>query len=222
MNDSLDLAALKDAWRALDAKLARQHALELHLFRESRLAKARTHLWPLWFGLIVQLACGLFFAVASGSFWTSHLSEPYHLAAGLTLHAYGILVIGLGVYELVLLARIDFAAPVLAIQKRLAAVRDHRIRSSPWLGLPWWVLWLLAVTSLARAAAPADPFAPLPPWIVWNLVVCSLGLLATLGFIAWSRRRPSLQEKLDHNAAGYFLGRASRYVAEIERFEREG
>lgn len=222
MNDnSLDLGELRRAWSALDRKLERQSALVFQQHKERRLAKARWSLYPLYVAGVVQLVCGLAIAVAAGSFWTAHRAEPYHLAAGLILHAYGVLVAGFAVHELVLARRVDFAAPVLDIQRRLAQLRDLRAGSAPWLGLPWWILWLLAITSLLRSLTPRDLFSPLPDWVLWNLIVGSLGLVGSATFVFWARRRPELRRKLESTAAGWFVGRAQAYVAEVEQFARD-
>lgn len=222
MNEhSLEFDELRRAWGALDAKLQRQSELAFEHFKERRLSKARRWLYPIYVVGLAQLVCGASIAVAAGSFWTEHVAEPYHLASGLILHAYGVLVIGLAVHELMLARRVDFAAPVLEIQLALAKLRDHRSRSAPWLGLPWWVLWLLVITSVIRALSPQDPFAPLPAWVLWNLVVCALGLFASAAFVLWARGRPELRQRLESSAAGWFVGRAQAHVAEVERFARD-
>ncbi|MEQ1891509.1 MAG: serine/threonine protein kinase [Planctomycetota bacterium] len=221
MNDSLDLAALKDAWRALDRKLERQHALELHLFRQSRLRRARLHLFPYYFEAVLEILVGLTIAVLAGSFWTGHLAEPIALIAGLALHAYGVALIGLATYQLVLLAHLDFSAPVLAIQKSLAGLQEQRTRAALALGLPWWILWLALLVCLARAFPGIDLYARAPAWVLGNLAVGLTGLIGSFFAIRWLRRR-NPASVTDVTALGWLLVRARRNLEEIERFEREG
>ena len=221
MNDALELAELKAAWRALDAKLERQHALELHLFRESRLKRARLHLFPLYLESALEILAGLVIAVLAGSFWTEHLGEPAPLIAGLVVHLYGVLLIAMAVYQLVLLARLDFAAPVLAIQKDLARLQQHRVRAALALGLAWWVLWIALLECLARAFPGIDLYQRFPTWILANLAVGVLGIILSLLVVRWLRRRKSTSPT-DPTALSWLLGRARRYVEEIERFERGG
>lgn len=220
MNDALELAELKSAWRALDAKLERQHALERQEFKQSRLRRARLHLFPYHLESALEILIGLTIAVLAGGFWSGHLGEPVPLAAGLALHAYGVAMIGLATYQLVLLARLDFSAPVLAIQKDLAGLREWRLRAALALGLPWWILWLALLVCLARAFPGIDLHARAPGWLVGNLVVGIVGLIASLFLVRRLRRRNP--EGADLTALGWLLGRARRELAEIERFEREG
>lgn len=216
MNDSLDFAELKDAWRALDAKLARQHALELHVFRENRLGRVRLHLFPFWVESVLQILVGLALAVLAGSFWTGHVAEPGPLVAGLLVHAYGVGTVAFGVYQLVLLARLDLAAPVLAIQKSLAGLQARRARAALVLGLAWWILWLALLVCLARAFPGIDLYQRAPAWVLGSLAVGLLGLFASLLVVRRLQRRPS-------HAPGrtWLLDRAQRHLAEIDRFERE-
>jgi serine/threonine-protein kinase len=78
-----------------------------------------------------------------GGFWTEYLDVPYLLIAGLLVHAAGLSMIGLGAAMQVLIARIDYSAPVLAIQRQLAQVRTLYVYGGLAVGLPWWLLpWL--------------------------------------------------------------------------------
>jgi len=219
MNDALELAELKSAWRALDAKLERQHARELQAFRQGRLGRARLHLLPLYFEAVLEILVGLTIAVLAGGFWTGHLAEPVVLVAGLALHLYGIAMIALASRSLVLLTRLDFAAPVLTIQRDLAGLEEHRTRAALALGLPWWVLWLALLVSLARAFPAIDLYARAPGWVLGNFAFGLLGIAVSLLVVRRIRRRKPTH---DGTTLGWLLRRARRQIEELERFEREG
>jgi len=219
MNDALELAELKSAWRALDAKLERQNARERFAFKQGGLRRARLHLLPLYIEAVLEILLGLAFAVLAGGFWTGHLAEPVVLVAGLALHVYGIAMIALASRSLVLLARLDFAAPVLAIQRDLAAIEVHRTRAALALGLPWWVLWLALLVCLARAFPEIDLYARAPAWVLGNLAVGLIGIAISLLVVRRIRRRNPVH---DTTTLGWLLRRARRQVEEVERFEREG
>lgn len=219
MNDALDLAELKAAWRTLGNSLERQHALELHVFKQGRYRRARLHLFPYYVESALEILVGLTIAVLAGGFWTGHIAEPVVLLAGLALHAYGVAMIALATRQLVLLARLDFSAPVLAIQKDLAGLQEQRTRAALALGLPWWILWLALLVCLARAFPGIDLYARAPAWVLGNLAVGIAGLIGSLFAVRRLRRRNPTGS--DATALGWLLGRARRYVEEVERFERE-
>src|SRR5690606_16370138 len=58
------------------------------------------------------------------------------------VHIYAVALIALGGGTLALLLQLDFAAPVLAIQQRLASLRRAHIRNSLIAGIPWCFLWV--------------------------------------------------------------------------------
>lgn len=216
MNDALELAELKSAWRALGAELERRNALELRALEQGRLRRARLHLLPLWLEAVLEILTGLTIAVLAGGFWVGHLSEPVVLVAGLALHLYGIALIALASRSLVLLARLDFATPVLTIQRDLAGLEEHRTRAALALGLPWWILWLALLVCLARAFPAIDLYARAPAWVLGNLAVGLIGIAVSLLVVRRIRRRTPAH---DATTLGWLLRRARRQLEEVERFE---
>ena len=55
----MELDDIKSAWQALDARLARQDALQLELLRGQKQAQARRNLRPLLFGMALQAVLGI-------------------------------------------------------------------------------------------------------------------------------------------------------------------
>jgi len=218
----MELDELKSAWQALDRRLEQHSALSLEVFRQGRLERAQASLRPLARAQVLQMLAGIVLVVLSASFWSAHRTAPHLLIAGLSVHLYGVLMIVCGAITLDLIRRIDYGAPVLAIQKQLARLRQFYVRTGTALGLAWWVLWLPLLMMFFMALFGADLFLN-APWMVYsNIAVGSIGLLATLWFYRWSRdpRRPRLRRWVDDTVTGSSLRRTRSVVDEIARFEQ--
>ena len=214
----MELDELKLAWHSMERRLERQQALNLQLLAESRIDKAKRHLRWLLPGQCAQLALGVLVTVLSARFWIANHEVPALLAAGLAGHAWGVLVICSAVVELLLVTRIQYAQPVVTVQRYLALLRRWRTRVAPWLGLPFLLACMFGPMLLAALGAPV-PTA----WVVGNLVVC-LGLaVAAVWFYRWSHRpgREALARRVDGFLGGDSLRRATERLEEVVDFARE-
>ena len=214
----MELDELKQAWHAMEQRLERQQALNVQLLTESRIDKAKRHLRWLLLGQCAQLAFGVLVTVLSARFWIANHEVPALLAAGLAGHAWGVLVICSATVELLLVTRIQYAQPVLAVQRYMALLQRWRTRVAPWLGLPFLLACMFGPVLLAALGAPV-PTA----WVVGNLVAC-LGLaIAAAWFYRWSHRpgREVLAERVDDFLGGDSLRRARERLEEVARFEHE-
>jgi hypothetical protein len=217
----MELDDMKAAWQTLDRRLDAQATLNLHMFKEGKLDKLRRGLRPLVWGQAIQIAIGALIAVWGGSFWVDHREVPHLLIAGLLVHAAGISMIALGALMEALIARIDYSAPVLTIQRQLAQLRKVYVRGGLAIGLPWWVLWVPLVIVFLKTAFGADLFVN-APGVVWiNIAAGFVGMLLTWMFIRLADKRPLLAKRLDDSAAGGSLNKAQAHLDEIARFEQE-
>ena len=137
------------------------------------------------------------------------------------MHAYGALLIVLGARTIGLARRLDYAAPVVAIQKQLGELTRWYVWCGLAIGPVWWLLWMPCFIVLA-ALAGVDVLARAPgffaSWTVYGLV----GLLLTWAAYRWSRTVwPALARHMDDAATGTSLRRARIVIDEVERFERE-
>nr|QKW94351.1 hypothetical protein [Stigmatella aurantiaca] len=216
----MELDQMKLAWQSLEQRLERQTTLSHHLFTEDRARRARSTLHPLLWGQTVQLAVGVGLAMFFARFWIGHAGQPLPMVSGLLLHLWSVaLVVSAGV-QLVLLARANYAQPLLVLQKTLALLRRWRTRWTPWLGVAFWVLWAAVAEVLFRSASGHD----LPTdWLLANLLVGGIGIVATVGLFRWlhSPARAHWGEWIDRENAGRSINRAQALLDEIERFERE-
>ena len=224
--DEFDLDELKQAWRSLDAKLQRQNDLQFLALREQRVGRVRSALRPLFWGQIASMAFGLAMLLLGLGTWVPHWQIPHLLVAGLAMHVYGVATIAIGGVLCARILAIDYAEPVLALQQRLARIRRVYLIGGMWIGLPWWLLWIPFVMTLAASLLGLDLYAvaqgagPLLNWIHLSLAVSALGLLGTWWFHRWLRKpgREALAGRMEDNAAGHSLRKARAELDELRRF----
>lgn len=225
MESTMELDDFKQAWQTLDRRLERQNEINLRLYTEGKLAKARAGLRPLVWGQVAQLLFGVLVLLAAVAFWTLPLprASPLLLGAGLLMHAYGVAVIMVSGITLGVARNVDYTAPVVAIQKQLLRLRRAYVISAMVAGLPWWVLWMVPVMMLAGLAGDAEGMAWMQSYLLIGTGVGVAGLLGTWWFHRWSRHpsRPRLARALDDGLTGSSLRKAQRLLDELAQFERE-
>ncbi|MHB8911868.1 MAG: serine/threonine protein kinase [Lysobacter sp.] len=223
MESTMELDDFKQAWQTLDRRLERQNAINLRIYSDGKLAKARAGLRPLVWGQVIQMVLGTLLMLMAGSFWNDHRDVPLLLVSGLVVHAYGVVITMLGGITLEMIRRIDYTAPVLGIQQQLARLRRFYIRGGMFAGLSWWLLWVPFLIVLAGLDGNADGQAWLLSFLTINTGVGIAGLLATWWFHRWSRHpsRPRLAKAMDDSLTGSSLRKAQRLLDELAQFERE-
>ena len=215
-----ELDDLKIAWKELNHQLERQNALTLRQMRESKLGRFRSGLRPLVFGQTLQLILGAVITVVSADFWVSHLSQLHLLLSGLFLQAYGILFIAFAVRDLMLIRRIDYAAPIVVIQRQLAELRAWHIRAAIWYSMAGSVVWLPVLIIILHLLG-ADIWIQ-KPRAVWWLVASGFVCLAfNYGLVLLARTPGKCGRSLADSWIGRSVNRAQAALNEIEEFERE-
>ena len=132
--NAMELDDLKSAWHALDARLARHDRLQLELLQERRMDRAHRNLRPLLVGMTLQALLGVGLVVLGVACWKQNLDIPGLLAAGIALHAFGVMNVAFAGMVAGLATTADYAAPVLSIQKRLRLLlRLQVINSNAWV-----------------------------------------------------------------------------------------
>jgi hypothetical protein len=222
MPSIMELDELKSAWKALDRRLQKQDLLTRELLREGRLDTARTRLRPLVFGHAAQIVLGVLGCGGFAPFWFAHREDTPLLLAGLAMHAYSLALIVVGVVVLVQVARIDYAAPVLSIQRALLRLRSTYIRGGLSVGLAWWVMWLPLLMVLIGNTG-GGLYANAPAVVIGGLAVGVAGLVLTYAAYRWASRpeRARLGRWLGDGAAGRSIQRAQAAVDDLARFEQE-
>ena len=212
----MELDEMKQAWQALDRRLEQQHALSLQLFRDGRLDTLRRGLRPLVWGQAVQMLIGAGLSLLAAAFWATHLNVPHLLVEGLLVHSYGLLLIVFATRTLYLIHRIDYAAPIVLIQRRLAALRAWRVRiEAPFHAVLGCFIWI-PVTLINLAWFGIDLWSP--EIILWAIASALVGLTLVV-LVVWPMRRAGHARQMENNAAGRSVQNAEAVLAEITRFE---
>ena len=219
----MEFEDMKAAWQTLDRRLEQQHALNLQLFRDSRVDKARSGLRPLFWGQVAQILFGVLMILLGVSVWSGHRGNAGLLISGIIVHVYGVVAIMLAGITIGMIQRLDYAAPVLVIQKQLVQLRSFYIRSGMVVGLTWWLFWIPFVGALFSWLAGVDFYANMGDAIGWCIGSGVVGLIATWAFHRWAQRsgRARLQKAMDDSMTGGSLRKAQSILDEIRRFEQE-
>ena len=210
----MELDEFKTAWAALDRRFERQRTWSLQLVRDGRLQTARCGLYPLWIGQIIQILAGLGITLQFAPNWLAHRDTLHLMIPALIMHAYGLMLVIFGARTLALLVRIDYAAPVLQIQRRLAELARWRARVEwPLFAIAGCFVWI-PLMLLAFNALGVDLWVVNPRFVYWNIVAGFVALGLVFSFRRWMRKRG-----LD--PAGGRLRRAQQELEKIARFEEE-
>ena len=223
----MELDEMKLAWRQLERRLDQHETLQRQLYRERRLDRLQHGLRPLVWGQSTQIACGIFFMLLGIDFWSSHALSLHILTWGISVQAFGMLMILSAARNLQLVKRIDYALPVLEIQRRLAALRVWRVRvEAPvfsvigcFIWIPLMLIWFQWDWDALGSSGP-DFWARFPeigPHFLFSGAVSLLLVFATYGLL----RRLGRRSWMEDNFAGSSVCKAEAVLGEIERFERE-
>ncbi|GGD37515.1 hypothetical protein [Pseudoxanthomonas indica] len=219
----MELDELKSAWHSLDRRLSQQNDIQLALLRERKLERARGGLRPLIWGQLLQMLLGVGLIVLGVSCWTNNLHSVGLLISGVLVHAFGLLHVVMAGITLGLAGTIDYAAPVLRIQKQLARLLKVYVLNANLCGAPWWILWVLVVIAVA-GLNPATAQTQTPPWIWISLALGTVGWLGTWAWL-WLRRNKPTQVNADGapcvGDGGDSIRRSQRVLDEIAAFEQE-
>jgi hypothetical protein len=218
----MELDELKQQWQALDRKLDRSLALNARIFTETRTRSSKRRLLPLLLLQPLQAAFGVVLLVFFARFWSSNLDSPVLAASGMVLHALSVGLIIDAVVRIVLIVRINYASPVVTIQRHLALLRRWEVRSFNWA---WVACWLATPAMLLVAV---NLVTGLNLWTVWPSAVISsaaggvAGAAASIAFRLWARRsKGRLGAAMDRFYVGHSIARAQAALDEIDEFAQE-
>jgi hypothetical protein len=209
----MNLDDLRVQWAAYDRKLDTLLRFNAQAAREALRTAARTRVrWVTAFTAADLLvgACATVFLV---TFTARHLQTPRLALDSAILLAALVPFFGARVWQLTLLARLDYGAPVVVLQKGIETLRMMRVRQVLWALAVGIAIWPLAAIVAVEVLFGFDASGVGIAFLAANAAV---GLVVGLVLMRF-RGNPRLQKEL----AGVTLESARAKLAELARFERE-
>ena len=215
----MELDELKDSWHALDRRLDRLTAINLALVTDVQTRKARWRLVPVLVGALLNIGVGAWLTNVFARFWIAHHDTPSALLSGLFLHLGSFAIVIAGVGQLLILTRINFAKPVLEIQRNLALLHAWEARTFYALWLGAWLAWPAVLVVGAMSLAGVDLWALAPGVVLMNVAVAIGAVLLFLALHRRARRgNARLSRWLQRLVANHSIERARAALAEIDHF----
>lgn len=220
----MELDDLKDRWNEMDRKLEASIRLNRRLVRESLVDRAQPALRRLSLLVALEVIMGLPLLYVFGWFIATYVSDMRFVLPALMLYLFVIAQLGSSVHQLATVNGIDYAEPVVAIQKKVARLRIHRIAATKWTLITAPLLWPPLFIVTVKGLFGFDPYAAFGPWIVANF---AFGVVFILVAVAVSRRfgprltRSRVIQRLMDDIAGRSLAEASRTLEQVAAFETE-
>jgi len=216
---NMELDDLKAAWQRLDRRVQALSLINQRLMADTAVRKARWRLAPLMAGAVINVLVGIFFAVVSGTVWSTHLESPPVLTVGIAMNVLGVVFIVNGVGRLALAGRIVFTRPVLEIQRTLALLQRWEAWSfhAAWVAcclLPLAILIAFAIATTGERSWERAPGYLLTHLLVWLTVAVGPLLL----YIGSRRRNGRLAARMDAFLTSHSIARASAAIEEIDEF----
>ncbi|HEV7609076.1 MAG TPA: hypothetical protein VGO61_17165 [Steroidobacteraceae bacterium] len=218
----MELDELKRQWQELDRKLERSLSLNLRLLTESRARRTKRWLLPILLMQPLQFAIGLALTAYFARFWFAHLGTPSLFVSGMVVHAMCVALMIDAVMRVLIIVRINYAAPVVTIQRYLALLRRREIHSFKWT----WMLTFLAAPAMlvvgAKVVAGVDLWAVAPAAVIDTAIGGAIGAGLSYAFDRWAQRgRGRVSALMDRIYVGYSIARAQAALDEIDEFVRE-
>jgi hypothetical protein len=218
----MELDELKASWQSLDRRLNRLVTINLALVTDKQTRKARWRLLPVLIGSLINIVFGGWLVSVFARFWVAHLDTPSAVIAGVALHVFCLGGVIMGVVQLLLVMRINFARPVLVIQRHLALLQAWEARSFYWVWVGAWLMWPALLVAGAMALAKVDLWAVAPNVVLLNAAPCVVVALLSVLFHRMAHRPGSrLGGWLDRFLTSHSVARAKAALDELDRFAAE-
>ena len=145
----MELDELKQLWDGAGPETGRQHPANRSPCPRVGPRQGRTGLEAFVARLIVGLVINLAAAGWVGSFLAEHVADSRYFIPALALQVGLVALIIVSVRQLAAIAQIDYAAPIVEIQRRLESLRIERIHATKWTlllsPLAWVPLFIVAM-----------------------------------------------------------------------------
>jgi len=216
----MELDELRQKWLEHDRKLDLSIRLNRQLLRDTYTRRARFALWRLGAMLAAGSVILLAIVVSLGAFIHQNWGMPEFVWPAVVLDVFAIATLACLGLQIALALNVDYNQPVAVIQKQLERLRKIRIRYIQGICLGMTLTWAPIFMVVMKAALGVDVWREFDrTWLVTNVLIG----LAVIPVGIWYARRfgGRVSQKFLNDLAGYNLNAASRFLADLARFEEE-
>ena len=222
----MNLDDMQKLWAEHDKRLDQSLRLNVKLLREVHLGHARSVLGRLQWMIGLEFATDSLCVLWLGSYVVDHLGDPRFGVPGALLFLVWTGYLALSLRQLERVRRLDFGAPVAALQRELESVRVLRTRNTQWRLLLAPALWAPLLIVVLQAFFGVDAWkTPGTSWVLANAIVGCV-LSPVLFWICRRYAEPLLRlrfvQAIVGNISGRCLVRAKERLDAIAEFEQEG
>ncbi len=216
----MELDELKSTWQALEKALERGNQLSMAMLRQQKLDAIQNTLRPLKLNQAFQIFVGVLFIILAALLWSTKPTAISVILGGIAIQAYGIGCVITAGMVFSSLSRIDYAAPVVEVQGRLANVRRAYGICVLVAGLSWWFLWIPLLVLLA-GLAHINLYAHAPSFIWIGMATGVVGLSGTYWMYVYSLKSSHMQLRqfVERATFGHGLQKALQQLTEVKKFE---
>jgi len=221
----MDLEELRERWQEQDRKLDELRRAGARAVRGAAAGRAETAARRAGRGIVFELVLSLVPIFWLGSFAADHVRSPRFFFPAAALDVFAIATVVRLARQRAALSALDWAGPVVDIQKRLATVRLGRARLTLWTLAVAPLLWPPLLIVALEGFLGVDAWAAFgAPFIAANFLFGA----AVLGAAVWGARRyagalegPGFGRRVLAVLGGGSLAASEAALAEIERYARE-
>lgn len=218
----MELDELTTAWESLNKQLRRDSAINLAVYTDQKLARARSSLRPLFWGQTLQILFGLCFLLLAIALWSTRPRATSVIIAGVVVQAYGIGCIVAAGMLMGVIRNLDYSGSVLEMQEGLARVRRVYLLSSIVTGMSWWFMWV-PVLMVLLGVVHVNLYAHAPAVVWTGMAVGVAGTLAMVWLYKASRKPQNerLRRFVEGTTVVRSLQKAHAHLNEVRRFAEE-
>jgi hypothetical protein len=218
----MDLDEMKQQWEEQNQKLDESIRLSRSLLTATNLNHARSALQRLKAALIFGAAIWFLIIMALGDFIFQNLANLGLVWSAVAVDVFAIGMLVANIRQLATIQKIDYASPVVLIQRRLAELRVFRVRTVQWGLVAGTIVWAPCLIVVAKAWFGLEGINAAWLWanVVFGLSLIPLTIWISRRFADRMHQSPFLQ-KLMRDIAGQNLTAATGFLASISEFERE-
>ena len=221
----MELDDMRAKWAEHDHKLDSILRLNQRLMNVAQMSRPKSAMQRLAAGLALDAAINLAAVLMLGSFLYDQRSVPQFWLPAAALFLFAIAVTAVSLRQCVDALRVDYAAPIVAIQEHIGALRVLRIRSTQWILLTAPLVWTPLLIVASKGIFRMDAYKALgAPYLLANLLFGAAFIPLALWLARkWAGRIGGSRtlQWLIRSLAGYNLSVATDDLETLARFHDE-